>query len=144
SLGNTAVCGHLFLRADGGTGFGGSSQRQQPAAGRKHVGGNRASRRFKPGLVDSRRAAHVGARRLARGHPAASPPENVPRAAAARLMSVPREALRSREVTALSSVDSPAVFVAKSLLIPTIPLATLGACLGVADEPLRGGYILVG
>jgi len=59
-------------------------------------------------------------------------------------MSVSREALRSREVTALSSVDSPAVFVAKSLLIPTIPLATLGACLGLAHEPLQGGYILVG
>jgi putative colanic acid biosynthesis UDP-glucose lipid carrier transferase len=59
-------------------------------------------------------------------------------------MSVPGEALRSREVTALSSVDSPTVFVAKSLLIPTIPLATLIACLAVSHEPLRGGYILVG
>ncbi len=58
-------------------------------------------------------------------------------------MSVPIEALRSREVTALSTVDSPAVFLVKSLLLPIIPVISLFFCLVLAHEPLRGGYYLV-
>jgi len=58
-------------------------------------------------------------------------------------MSVPIEALHSREVTALSTVDSPTVFVVKSLLLPIIPVMTLFVCLAVAREPLRGGYFLI-
>jgi putative colanic acid biosynthesis UDP-glucose lipid carrier transferase len=58
-------------------------------------------------------------------------------------MSVPIEALRSRDVTALSTVDSPAVFIVKSLLLPIIPVVMLYVCLAVAHEPLRGGYFLI-
>jgi putative colanic acid biosynthesis UDP-glucose lipid carrier transferase len=58
-------------------------------------------------------------------------------------MSVPIEALRSREVTALSTVDSPMVFMVKSLLLPIIPVVTLYLMLVVAQEPLRGGYFLI-
>ena len=58
-------------------------------------------------------------------------------------MSQPIEALRSREVTALSTVDSPTVFVVKSLLLPIIPVVTLFVCLLAANEPLRGGYFLI-
>ena len=58
-------------------------------------------------------------------------------------MSIPVEALRSREVTALSTVDSPTVFVVKSLLLPIIPVVTLAICLLAANEPLRGGYFLI-
>jgi putative colanic acid biosynthesis UDP-glucose lipid carrier transferase len=58
-------------------------------------------------------------------------------------MDAPGEALRSHEVLALSSVDSPMVFVAKSLVLPTIPIASLAACLAIAHQPLRGGYVLV-
>jgi putative colanic acid biosynthesis UDP-glucose lipid carrier transferase len=58
-------------------------------------------------------------------------------------MSAPVEALRSREVTALSSVDSPAVFAVKSLLLPILPVAMLSLCLFAANAPLRGGYFLV-
>jgi len=58
-------------------------------------------------------------------------------------MSTPVEALRSREVTALSSVDSPLVFAVKSLLLPIIPVLTLFLCLIAAHAPLRGGYFLI-
>src|SRR6188472_2279274 len=58
-------------------------------------------------------------------------------------MSATVEALRSREPTALSAVDSPAVFAAKSLLLPIIPVASLAACLAVEHAPLRGGYFLI-
>jgi putative colanic acid biosynthesis UDP-glucose lipid carrier transferase len=58
-------------------------------------------------------------------------------------MSVPIEALRTREVTALSTVDVPMVFVVKSLLLPIIPVLSLFICLRLADEPLRGGYFLI-
>ncbi|HTU64388.1 MAG TPA: undecaprenyl-phosphate glucose phosphotransferase [Steroidobacteraceae bacterium] len=58
-------------------------------------------------------------------------------------MSTPIEALRSREVTALSSTDSPAVFAVKSLLLPILPVAMLSLCLFAADAPLRGGYFLI-
>jgi putative colanic acid biosynthesis UDP-glucose lipid carrier transferase len=58
-------------------------------------------------------------------------------------MSTPVEALRSREVTALSSVDSPLVFAVKSLLLPIIPVITLFICMLVAGAPLRGGYFLI-
>ena len=58
-------------------------------------------------------------------------------------MSVPIEALRTREVTALSTVDGPMVFVVKSLLLPIIPVVALFVCLRLADEPLRGGYFLI-
>ena len=53
------------------------------------------------------------------------------------------EPLHSREVTALSTVDSPVVFAVKSLLLPIIPVATLWICMASADAPLRGGYFLV-
>jgi putative colanic acid biosynthesis UDP-glucose lipid carrier transferase len=53
------------------------------------------------------------------------------------------EALHSREVTALSTVDSPAVFAVKSLLLPIIPVVTLWFCMSAADAPLRGGYFLI-
>jgi putative colanic acid biosynthesis UDP-glucose lipid carrier transferase len=58
-------------------------------------------------------------------------------------MSTPVEALRTREVTALSSVDSPLVFAVKSLLLPIIPVLTLFICLLAANAPLRGGYFLI-
>jgi putative colanic acid biosynthesis UDP-glucose lipid carrier transferase len=58
-------------------------------------------------------------------------------------MSVPVEVLRTREVTALSTVDSPMVFLVKSLLLPIIPVGTLFVCLELADEPLRGAYFLI-
>jgi putative colanic acid biosynthesis UDP-glucose lipid carrier transferase len=58
-------------------------------------------------------------------------------------MSVPIEALRTREVTALSTVDAPMVFVVKSLLLPIIPVLSLYLCLRLANEPLRGGYFLI-
>jgi len=58
-------------------------------------------------------------------------------------MSVPIEALRTREVTALSTVDAPMVFVVKSLLLPIIPVLSLYICLRLANEPLRGGYFLI-
>jgi putative colanic acid biosynthesis UDP-glucose lipid carrier transferase len=58
-------------------------------------------------------------------------------------MSVPIEALRTREVTALSTVDVPMVFVVKSLLLPIIPVLSLFVCLKLAEEPLRGGYFLI-
>ncbi len=58
-------------------------------------------------------------------------------------MSVPSEALRTREVTALSTVDAPMVFVVKSLLLPIIPVLSLFICLWLAAEPLRGGYFLI-
>ncbi len=35
------------------------------------------------------------------------------------------EPLHSREITALSTVDSPVVFAVKSLLLPIIPVITL-------------------
>jgi putative colanic acid biosynthesis UDP-glucose lipid carrier transferase len=53
------------------------------------------------------------------------------------------EPLHSREVTALSTVDSPAVFAVKSLLLPIIPVFTLWICMAAADAPLRGGYFLI-
>jgi putative colanic acid biosynthesis UDP-glucose lipid carrier transferase len=53
------------------------------------------------------------------------------------------EALHSREATALSTVDSPAVFAVKSLLLPIIPVITLWLCMLAADAPLRGGYFLI-
>jgi putative colanic acid biosysnthesis UDP-glucose lipid carrier transferase len=53
------------------------------------------------------------------------------------------EALHSREVTALSTVDSPAVFAVKSLLLPIIPVVTLWICMAAAEAPLRGGYFLI-
>jgi hypothetical protein len=53
------------------------------------------------------------------------------------------EALHSREVTALSTVDTPAVFAVKSLLLPIIPVITLWICMTAANEPLRGGYFLI-
>ena len=58
-------------------------------------------------------------------------------------MSATVEALRSRESTALSAGDSPAVFAAKSLLLPIIPVASLASCLALANAPLRGGYFLI-
>ncbi|MEO8020208.1 MAG: undecaprenyl-phosphate glucose phosphotransferase [Pseudomonadota bacterium] len=58
-------------------------------------------------------------------------------------MSTRAEALHSREVTALSTVDSPAVFAVKSLLLPIIPVITLSICMAAADAPLRGGYFLI-
>jgi putative colanic acid biosysnthesis UDP-glucose lipid carrier transferase len=58
-------------------------------------------------------------------------------------MSVPVEVLGTREVTALSTVDSPMVFMVKSLLLPIIPVGTLFVCLWAADEPLRGAYFLI-
>jgi hypothetical protein len=58
-------------------------------------------------------------------------------------MSGPVEVLGTREVTALSTVDSPMVFMVKSLLLPIIPVATLFVCLWAADEPLRGAYFLI-
>ena len=58
-------------------------------------------------------------------------------------MTNPVEALRSREVTALSSTDSPAVFAVKSLLLPILPVAMLSLCMFFADAPLRGGYFLI-
>jgi putative colanic acid biosysnthesis UDP-glucose lipid carrier transferase len=58
-------------------------------------------------------------------------------------MSVPVESLGNRELTALSTVDSPMVFMVKSLLLPIIPVATLFVCLWLADEPLRGAYFLI-
>ena len=59
------------------------------------------------------------------------------------LMEGRAEALHSREVTALSTVDSPAVFAVKSLLLPIIPVVTLWICMAAADAPLRGGYFLI-
>jgi putative colanic acid biosynthesis UDP-glucose lipid carrier transferase len=53
------------------------------------------------------------------------------------------EPLHSREVTALSTVDSPAVFAVKSLLLPILPVLTLWICISSADAPLRGGYFLI-
>jgi putative colanic acid biosynthesis UDP-glucose lipid carrier transferase len=53
------------------------------------------------------------------------------------------EPLHSREVTALSTVDSPVVFAVKSLLLPIIPVVTLWICMTAADAPLRGGYFLI-
>ncbi|HEU5133748.1 MAG TPA: undecaprenyl-phosphate glucose phosphotransferase [Steroidobacteraceae bacterium] len=53
------------------------------------------------------------------------------------------EPLHSREVTALSTVDSPVVFAVKSLLLPIIPVVTLWICMAAANEPLRGGYFLI-
>ena len=53
------------------------------------------------------------------------------------------EALHSREVTALSTTDSPSVFAVKSLLLPIIPVITLSICMVAADAPLRGGYFLI-
>ena len=53
------------------------------------------------------------------------------------------EPLHSREVTALSTVDSPVVFAVKSLLLPIIPVVTLWICMAAADAPLRGGYFLI-
>lgn len=58
-------------------------------------------------------------------------------------MSAPIEALQSREVTALSTVDSPMVFVVKSLLLPIIPVVTLYLLLLAVREPMRGGYFLI-
>jgi putative colanic acid biosynthesis UDP-glucose lipid carrier transferase len=58
-------------------------------------------------------------------------------------MNTRAEALHSREVTALSTVDSPAVFAVKSLLLPIIPVITLCICMLAADTPLRGGYFLI-
>ena len=58
-------------------------------------------------------------------------------------MNTRAQALHSREVTALSTVDSPAVFAIKSLLLPIIPVVTLCICMAGADEPLRGGYFLI-
>jgi Undecaprenyl-phosphate glucose phosphotransferase len=58
-------------------------------------------------------------------------------------MSVRAEVLRTRAPTALSAVDSPAVFAAKSLLLPIIPVVSLALCLAVAHAPLHGGYFLV-
>jgi len=51
--------------------------------------------------------------------------------------------LNSREVTALSTVDSPVVFAVKSLLLPIVPVITLWSCMAAADAPLRGGYFLI-
>ena len=53
------------------------------------------------------------------------------------------EVLRSREATALSAVDSPAVFAVKSLLLPIIPVMSLALCLAVAQAPLPGGFFLI-
>ena len=58
-------------------------------------------------------------------------------------MNMRSEALHSREVTALSTSDSPAVFAVKSLLLPIIPVITLSICMAAADAPLRGGYFLI-
>src|ERR1041384_967656 len=53
------------------------------------------------------------------------------------------ESLNAREVTALSTTDSPAVFAVKSLLLPIIPVLTLWICISAANAPLRGGYFLI-
>ncbi len=53
------------------------------------------------------------------------------------------ESLGAREVTALSTTDSPAVFAVKSLLLPILPVLTLWLCISAADAPLRGGYFLI-
>ena len=53
------------------------------------------------------------------------------------------EPLHSREITALSTVDSPVVFAVKSLLLPIIPVITLWICIAAGNEPLRGGYFLI-
>jgi putative colanic acid biosynthesis UDP-glucose lipid carrier transferase len=58
-------------------------------------------------------------------------------------MNTRAEALHTREVTALSTSDSPAVFAVKSLLLPIIPVITLSICMAASDEPLRGGYFLI-
>ncbi|MEA3182761.1 MAG: hypothetical protein QOI59_6284 [Gammaproteobacteria bacterium] len=58
-------------------------------------------------------------------------------------MNVPTEMLRPREFAALTTVDSPMVFVIKSLLLPIIPVLTLLLCLEVAQEPIRGRYFLI-
>jgi len=58
-------------------------------------------------------------------------------------MNTRAEALHTREVTALSTSDSPAVFAVKSLLLPIIPVVTLSICMAASDEPLRGGYFLI-
>jgi putative colanic acid biosynthesis UDP-glucose lipid carrier transferase len=59
------------------------------------------------------------------------------------LLSVPTETSRLRGAGALSTVDSPMVFVIKCLLLPIVPVLTLFMCLIVAQEPLRGRYFLV-
>ena len=58
-------------------------------------------------------------------------------------MNVPSETLRPREFAALTTVDSPAVFVMKCLLLPSIPVVTLFLCLAIAQEPIRGRYFLI-
>jgi putative colanic acid biosysnthesis UDP-glucose lipid carrier transferase len=58
-------------------------------------------------------------------------------------LSVPTELLRPREFAAPTTVDSPAVFLIKCLLLPTIPLLTLFLCLELANEPIRGRYFLI-
>ena len=58
-------------------------------------------------------------------------------------MSTRVESLSAREVTALSTTDSPAVFAVKSLLLPILPVLTLWICMSAADAPLRGGYFLI-
>ena len=51
--------------------------------------------------------------------------------------------IRPRHTTAVTIGDSPGVFALKCLLVPVVPIVTLGICLKLADEPLRGGYFLI-
>ena len=51
--------------------------------------------------------------------------------------------LKGRDSTAVTTSDSPLVFVVKCLLFPIIPVVTLLGCLEIGREPLRGGYFLV-
>jgi len=45
--------------------------------------------------------------------------------------------------TSLTTVDSPAIFAVKCLLLPVIPVLTLLACLYLAHEPFRRSYLLI-
>src|SRR5947208_3067865 len=51
--------------------------------------------------------------------------------------------IRPRHTTAVTIGDSPGVFVLKCLLVPVVPIVTLGLCLKLGDESLRGGYFLI-
>src|SRR5688572_19856134 len=107
----------------------------------KHRAGARSGHESHP--VAGRSRARGARRRGSRRNAATPPPEIAAHAAPAQLMNVRSEALHSREVTALSTTDSPAVFAVKSLLLPIIPVITLSICMAATDTPLRGGYFLI-
>jgi putative colanic acid biosynthesis UDP-glucose lipid carrier transferase len=51
--------------------------------------------------------------------------------------------LTSRHTTALTTVDSPMVFIVRALLLPIIPVATLALCLACTAAPWHGCYVLL-